>query len=276
MKISVIVPSFNQMQYLDAALRSIIKQEYAEKEIIVMDGGSTDGSVDVIRKYESHLAYWRSGADGGQSRAIYDGFGIASGEIIGWLNSDDVLAPGALERVARAAGQSGSPDCLFYGGNEVIDSEGRVQEKFYPTWMIGCVARIIGPVLCQPGTFFGRSAYLRVGGVDPDLKYAMDLDLWLKFLLSGVKFVAIPEIQGKYRCHSMQKGRSHTWVQHSLDEHRKLALRYGIAPLGSARNRLARQVQRVLRLTTGRPHLTLAFRFFQHRRIRKFGVAFST
>jgi glycosyltransferase involved in cell wall biosynthesis len=82
MKISVIVPSFNQRQYLDAALRSIIEQEYPHKEIIVMDGGSIDGSVDVIRQYETHLAHWQSGADGGQSRAIYEGFSQTSAEFL--------------------------------------------------------------------------------------------------------------------------------------------------------------------------------------------------
>src|SRR5438445_11771507 len=99
-RISIVVPSFNQARYLDATLRSLVEQDYPHKEIIVMDGGSTDGSVDIIRKYESHITLWKSEPDGGQAKAIAKGFDLATGQVIGWINSDDLLTVGALERLA--------------------------------------------------------------------------------------------------------------------------------------------------------------------------------
>jgi glycosyltransferase involved in cell wall biosynthesis len=276
MRISIVVPSFNQARYLDAALRSLVEQEYSDKEIIVMDGGSTDGSVDVVRKYAPHLAAWRSGPDGGQARAIATGFDIATGQVLGWLNSDDVLAHGALERLARAIRLAGSPDGVFYGGFEVIDADGQVQEVFFGTRTVTWVARAIGPAICQAGTFFGRDAYLRVGGVDPSLQYAMDKDLWMRFVASDVRFIAIPEIQAQFRSHSLQKGHSLTSLKHCVDEELLIGRRYSMAPMGSMRRLVARQVQRVLRLTTGRLYKTVVFRILRRRRIRVFGVDYST
>ena len=276
MKISIVIPSFNQARYLDAAIRSLVEQKYPEKEIIVMDGGSTDGSVDVIRRYEAHLTAWKSGPDGGQASAIMAGFGIATGQVIGWLNSDDILAPGALERLAIAVKDAGSPDGVFYGGYEVIDADGKVQEVFFGLRTVSWIARAIGPAICQPGTFFGRDAYLRVGGMDPRLKYAMDFDLWMRFVTSDVRFFAIPAIQAQFRSHSLQKGRSLEWLKHCADEEMLLRRRYSLAREGSVRRLLARQAQRLLRLTTGRVDKTLAFRILQRRRFRPFTVDYST
>lgn len=276
MRISIVVPSFNQARYLDAALRSLVEQEYSDKEIIVMDGGSTDGSVDVIRKYEHHLAAWRSGPDGGQARAIATGFGIATGQLIGWLNSDDVLVHGALERLARVVRHAGSADGVFYGGFEVIDAVGQVQEVFFGTRTTAWIARAIGPAICQPGTFFGRDAYVRVGGVDISLQYAMDFDLLMRFVASSVRFFAIPAIQAQFRRHSLQKGHSLEWLKHCDDEALAIERRYGMAPRGSMRRLVARQAQRVLSLTTGCLYKTLAFRILRRRRIREFAVTYST
>lgn len=100
-RISLVVPSFNQADYLDDALRSILQQGYPQLELIVMDGGSTDGSLAVIRRYEDQISFWRSEPDGGQAAALVEGFGRASGDILGWLNSDDLLLPGSLETVSR-------------------------------------------------------------------------------------------------------------------------------------------------------------------------------
>jgi len=241
-----------------------------------MDGGSTDGSVDIIRKYEKHLASWTSGPDGGQARAIATGFGNATGRIIGWLNSDDTLAGGALERVALAVRHAGSPDCVFYGGYELIDVKGQVQEVFFGTPTIGWVARAIGPVICQPGTFFGRDAYFRVGGLDNSLQYGMDKDLWMKFFLAGIKFIAIPRIQAQFRSHSLQKGHSRDWLKKCNDEELAIECRYGMAPEGSTTRLVARQVHRVLRLTMGRMYYTVLFRIMQHRRIRPFTIDYSS
>lgn len=276
LKVSIVIPSYNQVRYLDAAIRSVVEQNLPRLEIIVMDGGSTDGSVDVIRKYEPQLASWRSGADGGQANAIKTGFGLATGHIIGWLNSDDVLAPGALKRLARAVDQVGTPDGVFYGGCEVIDTHGEVQELLPGIPAVPWIARAIGPALAQPGTFFGRAAYHRVGGVDPSLKYAMDLDLWMRFVRADVRFVCLSGVQGGFRSHREQKGRSLEWLKSCAEEENLIRRRYMMAPDRSMRRLFARQMHRVLRLTRGRLAETLAYRILKRHRLRAFAVDYST
>jgi glycosyltransferase involved in cell wall biosynthesis len=275
MLISIIIPSFNQAQFLETTIRSVVEQGYPHKEIIVMDGGSTDGSVELIRKYESQLAIWRSEPDGGQASAIKKGFESANGEIIGWVNSDDLLAPGALQRVAQAAANGGGPGRVFHGGWEVIDAQNNVQEVYFGFRTIPWIVRAIGPAICQPGTFFGRDAYFRVGGLDGSLKYALDFDLWMKFIVNGVPFVSIPKIQGQFRNHTLQKGHSMTWLQHCIDEIELMGRRYHLAPDGTCRRLMARQMHRIITLATGSPHRTLGFRLFRRHRLRRFAVDYS-
>ena len=275
MKISIVVPSYNQAQFLDSTLRSLINQDYPDKEIIVMDGGSLDGSVDIILKYESHLASWRSQPDGGQSRAIADGFSIATGEVIGWLNSDDVLSHGALKRVAQAVYDAGTKDGVFYGGYEVIDEGGQVQEVIHGTPTVSWVAKAIGPSISQPGAFWGRDAYLRVGGLDPLLRYGMDKDLLMKFLLSGVRFFLISDVQAQFRSHSNQKGHTVEWLKYCDEEERQICTRYQMATNGSLRGLVARQVQRLLRIFYGKAHASLLFRLIHHHRLRRYTVDYT-
>lgn len=275
MKISVVVPSYNQAQYLDDTLKSLVEQDYENKEIIVMDGGSQDGSLAVIRKYGEHLAYWKSESDGGQAQAIMSGFERATGQVIGWLNSDDRLAPGALGRIGQLVQQVGSPDGVFCGGYQVIDEVGIIQEVFRGTRVFPWIARALGPTICQPGTFFGRDVYRRVAGIDPSLKYALDLDLWMRLLTAGIRFYSLSDIQGQFRRHSFQKGHSRTWLSHCAKEESEIQRRYDLARRGSTRRFVARQIQRTLFLATGRVHKTLAYRLLRHQRIREFSVTYS-
>src|SRR2546430_17055478 len=113
-RVSVIVPSFNQGRFLAETLMSVVNQAYEYLELIVLDGGSTDNSVDLIRQFESHLAFWRSAPDGGQSHALIEGIGRATGELVGWVNRDDVLLPGAIAAVVDAHLRTGAD---LTGGN---------------------------------------------------------------------------------------------------------------------------------------------------------------
>lgn len=275
MRISIVIPSFNQAQYLDTAIRSVVDQDYADKEVIVMDGGSTDESIEVIRKYEGQLAFWRSGPDGGQANAISTGFDHATGQLFGWINSDDALAPGALNRLVKQVRRAGGPNAVFHGGWEVIDSYGRVQEVFFGIRTLPWLARTIGPIICQPGTFFGREEYFRVGGIDQQLRYALDFDLWMRFVVARVPFFTIPAIQAQFRSHTMQKGHNVQWLKHCADEERLMRERYNMAPQGSWQDLLARQVQRMIRLTSFRQYQTVALRVARHGRWRCFAVDYS-
>lgn len=179
--ISVVVPSYNQSVFLEQALRSVLDQDYPEVECIVMDGGSTDGSREIIEKYDDDLAYWESEPDDGQAHAINRGWRISSGSVLGWLNSDDVLEPGALTAVGRAFAHSPSPR-VVYGDCRVLDRSGRERRIERPA---GYDVRrlLLGKSLPQPSVFLHRSLVGEVGELDESLRYALDWDFFLRALL---------------------------------------------------------------------------------------------
>lgn len=177
-RITLVTPSYQQAAFLDATIQSVVDQAYANLEYFVYDGGSTDGSVDVIRARADVIDYWQSQADGGQSAAIAAGWARGTGDVVGWLNSDDQLAAGALRRIGGLFADHPEAD-LIYGRMDLIDAQGRVLgtigESFRRRTML--LSRNVVP---QPAAFVRRSALERVGGLDEALHYVMDLDLWLR------------------------------------------------------------------------------------------------
>ena len=184
-RITILTPSLNQARFLEKAILSVLEQGYPHLEYVVMDGGSTDGSVDIIRRYADRLTYWQSQPDGGQSAAINAGFARSSGEIMGWLNSDDRLAPGALQTVA--AFFNAHPDSDWCAGTgTVVDARGRQLGDTIPAGLdFETLAQWFDHFICQPSVFWRRSLWDRVGPLDERLHLAMDLDLWLRFARSG-------------------------------------------------------------------------------------------
>jgi len=177
--ISVVVPSYNQGRYLEQALASIFDQEYPRVEVIVQDGGSTDESLDVVRRYEARLAHWRSGPDGGQSAAIQEGIARAQGDLVAWLNSDDYYREDALWRVARAWLRH--PGFGLYIGNGFRLRDGALTPfcRRHLALQRRALREGLDYVL-QPSTFFSREAWNAVGGLDPALRYCMDWDVILR------------------------------------------------------------------------------------------------
>jgi glycosyltransferase involved in cell wall biosynthesis len=275
MLISVVVPSYNQAEFLDETLRSILSQDYPEFEVIVIDGGSKDHSVDVIRQYEKRLAYWCSEPDEGQSHAIAKGMALAKGEVVGWLNSDDVLLPGALQRVGAAVARRGSSDAVFHGGHKVIDERGTVMElNLAPPELPWCTRRL-GPVICQPGSFFGRRAYQQVGGVDTGLQYGMDLDLWLRFYSAGIPFHRLDGYLASFRRHSKQKGHTMEFLRKCDAEEALLRSRYGLAMPGTKAYRGARTLRRIVGMASGPLLLTLGYRLITRGTLREYHPSYS-
>jgi GT2 family glycosyltransferase len=202
-KISVVTPSYNQAGYLEETMKSLLDQEYPQLEYLVMDGGSTDGSVEVIKKYESRLAHWQSARDGGQADAVRQGLLRATGDIMAWLNSDDLILPGTLAYVADYFAQHPEVD-VVYGHRLVIN------ERSYE------VARWVLPVhdaelllwadfIPQETCFWRRSIYEKIGGMDPSFQFALDWDLLLRLQRAGAKMVRLPYFTGAFRMHSEQK-----------------------------------------------------------------------
>jgi glycosyltransferase involved in cell wall biosynthesis len=225
------MPSFNQAAYLEEAIRSVLDQKYPALEFFLLDGGSTDGSRGIVERYEHVLTHWRSAPDRGQSAALVEGFGMASGELLGWLNSDDVLLPGALMRLGHAFARS--PDTALLGGNYIlIDERGLVIRcKRHPRHPEPFLRLGFIPI-AQPGSLFTAEAYQAVGGLDPDLRYVMDADLYFRIIRGGGRFTYLDSWLSGFRKHSKAKTVAE-WDQ-TLAEFRPKILSYGGAgfPLG--------------------------------------------
>lgn len=183
--ISIVVPSYNQARYLEATVRSLLAQDDPGLEIILVDGGSTDGSLEIIRRYADRLAWWVSEADRGQSHALNKGFARARGKWLAWLNSDDLLLPGALATLREHIAADASRQ-WWIGGGYFIDGRGvRFRDYRAPTGLEvpHQLAEWREHWFAQPSTFFRRNFFEDAGGlVKEELHYAMDLDLWLRFL----------------------------------------------------------------------------------------------
>lgn len=207
--ISVVTPSFNQGKYLEATLLSVLEQDYPRVEYVVMDGGSTDGSVEIIKKYASRLAYWCSAKDNGQADAIAHGFEKSSGEILCWLNSDDLLLPEALRTIGRYFRNHPDAD-VVNGGAYRIDEVGAMIRKGFGSYTTGVAASYDRFVyyemdgVFQPATFWRRSSYFEVGGINTELQFIMDRDLFTR-MARKKRFHSIPQFVACARSHSMTK-----------------------------------------------------------------------
>lgn len=184
-RISIITPSFNQAGFLAQAIESVLDQGYPNLEYMVLDGGSTDGSIEIIRRYEKHLAFWESAPDRGQSHAINKGFRRATGELVAWLNSDDYYLPGAFAAVAevhRTVSAADRPPGFFFGTGIRVDREGGLIGNFWPHKPVFDYAALVYgfDYILQPTVFIRRDPLLSVGLLDEGLKYCMDYDLWIR------------------------------------------------------------------------------------------------
>ncbi|MFN0069652.1 MAG: glycosyltransferase family 2 protein [Limisphaerales bacterium] len=200
--VSIVTPSFNQAAYLEATLRSVLEQTYAPIEYIVMDGGSRDGSAELLQRYAPRLAHWQSGPDGGFGDAIAQGFARSHGEILAYLNSDDLLAPDAVERAVGALSEDPSA-VLAYGHRACIDGSGRL---LYLRPSMPCLARspYAALIIPQETCFWRRSAYLAAGGMNAGLRFAIDYDLFSRLSHQG-EFHRVPGLWGFFRKHCGSK-----------------------------------------------------------------------
>jgi glycosyltransferase involved in cell wall biosynthesis len=177
--ISVVTPSYNQAQFLDDTLRSVASQDYPRTEHIVIDGGSTDGSVEIIRRHAPQLRHWVSEPDRGQSHAINKGLAMATGDVLGWLNSDDTYLPGALKEVGEVFARHPDVD-LVYGDYVYTDAGGRPMRRRHVFASMSYESLLYHDYLGQPAVFFRRSLFEKVGPLDESLHYCLDWDLFLR------------------------------------------------------------------------------------------------
>lgn len=206
--VSIVTPSYNQAQFLWQTIESVKDQDYTHIEHIVMDGGSADGSVEIICQYEDGLAYWTSQPDNGQADAINRGWQRSHGEILAWLNSDDTYASGAISAVVEVFRRHPEVDVVT-GDCHVIDEAGRFVYSL-PSGNFDVHAILAGNSLPQQGVFCRRSALEEAGWLDIELNYVFDWALWLKLWLNGARFDHLPRVVANFRVWGQAKTASDT------------------------------------------------------------------
>jgi glycosyltransferase involved in cell wall biosynthesis len=176
---SIVIPSFNQGGFIERTIESIISQGYPNLELILMDGGSTDQTMSIVDRYRKYFCHIESGPDGGQSAALCKGFGLAKGKYISWLNSDDTYCEGALLSVGRYLAKQ--PKIEFvYGNMNIIDAQDElIAFRRTPKFVLG-VMKYAFLTVAQHSAFWTKDLYDRVGGIDRDLKFCMDFDLFVR------------------------------------------------------------------------------------------------
>lgn len=216
-RISIVTPSYNQGQFLEQTIDSVLSQNYPNLDYIIIDGGSTDNSIEIIKKYSPYLSYWVSEPDHGQSHAINKGIQVANGEWLAWLNSDDYYLPGALHIVGQFLLQH--PDARWVvGTTKIIDgpNEGLFvpergaellkKKNYIPgRWLDYVCTKWSGTSTPQISSFWWRAAVIEVGGIDERYHYAMDHDLYGRLAYAGYDPQIIPETLAVFRKHNDQK-----------------------------------------------------------------------
>jgi len=201
--VSIVTPSYNQQTYLEDTILSVISQDYPALEYYIVDGGSTDGSVEIIKKYADKLTGWVSEPDQGQTDAINKGFARSQGEIMAWLNSDDIYHPGAVRSAVDFFLKNPNVG-MVYGDTDLIDGNGSKVGKFNAKQTNFQILMRGGVYIPQPAAFWRRDLWNQSGPLDPDFYFAMDYDLWVRFSkFSSLQY--IPKVWASFRIHGEGK-----------------------------------------------------------------------
>ena len=222
-RISIVIPSLNQGEYLDQAIQSVLDQGEQGIELIVMDGGSTDGTVDVIRKHERRIAHWVSRPDAGVAAALNAGFRFATGGVLGFLNADDFYLPGAFTQVADAfARLPGIEVCSGHGYFALASGElgaPMLSDRWNLTHF-----KYGACVLLQPATFFRRAAFDRAGGFPETGRVCWDMELWARLAATGARFHTLDAFLAGFRLHEKSiTGRSELQYRRRQDAREVMA-----------------------------------------------------
>lgn len=213
-KITVVTPSYNQGQFLEETILSVVGQQYPNLEYIVIDGGSTDTSVEILKKHEPNLAYWVSEKDRGQAHAINKGFARATGDILCWLNSDDLYLPGALNFISSRLDPS-RPELLlgncfhFFDGTATSHGSDVVREHLRRDLRLA-------DYIIQPSSFWTRQVWEQTGALDESLTFGFDWDWFIRARKAGAEFTPVDKYLSAYRFHKDHK--SSTGGERRLDE----------------------------------------------------------
>lgn len=225
LKISIITPSYNQDEFIERTIQSVLAQNYPNLEYIIIDGDSTDNTVDIIKKYDNRIAYWVSEPDKGQTDAINKGFEIATGDIVAWLNSDDTYEPEAVKTISEVFK---CPEIdLIYGDCNIVDKEDKIIGKMdggdfrYKKNLFNLICTIP-----QPATFFRRKILNEIGYLDISLNLSMDFEYWIRASKAGKKIQHIPKKIANYRWYEDAKSAQALSNNYSINENRIIQYKY--------------------------------------------------
>lgn len=216
--VSIVTPSYNQGQFLEATIRSVLDQDYPNIEFIIMDGGSTDDSITILQRYADQIAHWESQPDRGQAHAINKGLRVAKGSILGWLNSDDLLLPETVSQVVETFCDDPDTD-VVYGRLERIDEEGRlVPTPILPKDRVEFSKKYILSecIVNQPGAFWRREMMAKAGLLNEGLHYVLDYEYWIRLALLGARFKHLDQVVALFRLSQASKTVSQTTL-HALE-----------------------------------------------------------
>ena len=203
-KISVITASFNQAEFIERTISSVFNQGYPNTEHIVIDGGSNDGTVDILKKYEKRIAYWVSEPDEGQTHAINKGLKHATGELIGFQNSDDVYLPGAFWKVAEVANKNPQAGMIYGDFLHLDDNDNVLDEQLLGIAKLW-IQIMLGPQIHNQAAFWRKSVSDKIGLLDQRYTFDMDYEYFSRILAAGYKAVHIQDYLGAFRHHSANK-----------------------------------------------------------------------
>jgi glycosyltransferase involved in cell wall biosynthesis len=205
-RISIVTPSYNYGEFIEETIRSILLQGYPNLEYIIIDGGSTDNTVEIIENYEQYLAYWVSEPDEGQADAINKGFQKSTGEIVAFLNSDDVYLPDALKFVANFLVERSEYDFVC-GQTSFIDADSKTTKGFEELFMVEINHKTMTEEchIAQPSTFFRSKVFQQIGFLNQELHYCFDYEYWLRAYLVDFKFASSKEVISLFRLHHSSK-----------------------------------------------------------------------
>jgi glycosyltransferase involved in cell wall biosynthesis len=268
-RISIVTPSFNQGQFIEETIRSVLLQGYPNLEYIIIDGGSTDGSIEIIKKYDERLAYWSSEADKGAAAGLNKGFRHATGEIFGYLNSDDIYLPGCLRRIAGEFQPHPFADVVSGNGYFARESGELARPIFSNRW---CPRRFAyeACVIFQPATFFRGEAFRKTAGFNEGNLTCWDAELWADLALAGACFHGLGDFLATFRIHrnSITGGGRHG-SQFRLD--RKRIFEKIMGRPWSIADRYYAYAYRLMKFCR-HPERTLGFRLFLRSNLKRWSL----
>ena len=210
LKFSIVMPSLNSELFIEDAIASVLGQNYDNLEFVIIDGGSRDKTVEIIKKYDNYIANWVSEPDNGQASAINKGFQLATGDIFAWLNSDDTYELGVFSKVAERFHQTPRADvvsgcCKLWYGDQRDRLVGPSPLRTYGDFLRVNSNWMSGRLIIQPEAFFRKAAYTKAHGLREELRYCLDVSLWMEMAKNGCVFESVNEHWANLRIHPGQK-----------------------------------------------------------------------